>query len=260
MSSTEECIEDGCRKGVLEETLRSHINGQHALPIVNVQSGPALLALAAFAKTGDIKLAEAIIKAELHVVALIQPEPHLGDAAMELLDEKKRLLCSIVGLPEHQHSKRTWSDIDPDDRPRKANNRALHDASYLTGSRLRVSLHNSSPHFWRNEAGGVLCNGCREVLDVTNDDELRAALYAPAWMQMRWKTFLCGECRERADHLEDNQVCYSCWRSQCEREFIPLRYAEVDNPDKPRQLPLCDDCRERSSAQLATVVFVHGKS
>ena len=102
----------------------------------------------------------------------------------------------------------------------------------------------------------MVCNGCLAPLGIKTNEELRDALYAPAWSQMRWKTFLCATCRERAGRLPDADVCYSCWHAKDGRVWIPLRYAEVDKPDTPRLLPLCGDCKARSGAQLATVTFV----
>lgn len=252
-------IETSCREGLLEETLQSFVNGSNSLPFINVQSSSALFAVAVYAKTRDAKLAQQIIEAGLQPAALIQPNPHLTEEAEHLLDSKKHLLCSALGLPSTQHQKREFDEIsdDAEERPqRKAHTHTLHDASYLTGMRLRVSLANASPHYWRNKEGEVVCNGCLRTLGVTTDNELRETLYTPAWSSMRWKTFLCASCRERASVLDDAQTCHSCWQATADVEHIPLRYAEIDNPEEPRKLPLCPSCKERSHAQLSTVIWV----
>lgn len=237
----------------LEEMLRAQAS--RPLPIINVQSSSAMLALAVFVATKDAALAEKVIVANLSPAALIQAEPHLPDEAMEVLEAHKEVLCGALKLPTLQHCKRRV-DEDDEAEPRKVGGRALHDAAYLTGSRLRVSLTNASPHFWRDKQQQVVCNGCLAPLGIKTNEELRDALYAPAWSQMRWKTFLCAKCRERAGRLPDADACYSCWHAKDGRVWIPLRYAEVDKPDTPRLLPLCGDCKARSGAQLATVTFV----
>jgi len=251
---------DTGRHGVLDETLQRFVNGdQTSVPFINVQSPPALLAVVVYAHTGDTKLAQRIIDIELQPAALVQADPCLSDEARALIAEHRATLCAALGLP---NVKRKFSEPDAA-APRKAipesqnhhHGRTLHKASYLTGSRLRVSLNNASPHFWSDHSGAVICNGCRQRLRVHSDEDLRARLYAPAWSAMRWKTFLCDSCRERAMLVDDDIACFSCWRPSQELEHIPLRYAEIDNPDQPRQLPLCAECKRDSHTQLTTVVW-----
>jgi len=87
--------------------------------------------------------------------------------------------------------------------------------------RLRVGLETKSAPFQRVGADAIRCNGraCAAVITTRTDDELEAAMYAPVWHAMHWKTYLCTTCQRRAAHnslaLARGEYCVSCQDARC---------------------------------------------
>jgi hypothetical protein len=251
------------REGVLAETVVSRVNSGD-LPRCSVQASTSALAVLAYAATGDLELSNAVLESGLTAAALCQPRPLVSREGDALLVSAKARLCAAIGItplayrPSEAAKKRALGG-DADAPPRARACRRLFPAAYLTTARLRVALDNAVPHYHRLEDGSVRCECCRRGVAVENDDELRALIYSPVWSELRWKTFVCAECRATtvsAAHEGAAAVCRNCF-SQPPTSFVPLIIATADDVNEPRRLPLCERCHRECAVQLETVEY-HG--
>lgn len=250
------------REGILVETVVARVN-RGDIPRGSVQASSSALAALAFAATGDVALATAVLESGLTAAALCQPRPLVSREAGALLAVEKRRLCAAIGIPPLDYRpsdaarKRALGE-EEDTPPRARACRRLFPAAYLTTSRLRVALDNAAPHYHRLDDGSVRCECCRAGVVVETDDDLRALIYSPVWSELRWKTFVCGDCRTNVvDALEPGAaVCRNCF-CRPPVTHVPLIIATAHDAAEPRRLPLCERCRAECATQLETVEF-HG--
>ena len=204
--------------------------------------------------TGDNALADRIRAANVTPWTLCQAMPLLcSDEDAALLREHKATMCRAVGLTQQPHCTPAAPEPaapTPQEQPR------LRPARFLRGKRLRVSRAAVTPHFCRTPDGRVQCNRCERGIDVQNDTQLAALVYASAWHELHWKAFLCESCTDRVRHMDTRQLCHSCFGArEAPVRWVPLRYARADDASQPRMLPLCSACDALPPvrAQLATV-------
>ena len=245
---------------LVESTLAARVT-KGELPPRNVQAGAAALSLLVYASTGDAVLAARVLECGLTAAALTQPCPMLSSAACELLTAEKSRLCGAVGIEAHTYREPRARAIRALAADLPVSTDTLYPASRLTNARLRVALSNVAPHYHRVDDRHVRCEHCRRGVEVRTDEELRALIYAPVWSTFRWKTLLCAgvsECRAAADRaMADDRrcVCHNCFRTAANTTVVRLVIARADDPSRPRELPLCAECRRQCAVQLATVEY-----
>lgn len=250
------------REGILAETLVARVS-RGDIPRGSVQASSSALAVLAYAATGDLELATAVIECGLTAAALCQPRPMVSKEGDALLAREKHRLCAAVGIPPLDYhpsdaAKKRALGEDADQPPRARACRRLFPAAYLTGARLRVALDNAAPHYHRLADGTVRCECCRVGVVVETDDDLRALIYSPVWSELRWKTFVCAECRTSVVDaiLPTAVVCRNCF-TQPPTTLVPLIIAIANDNTVPRRLPLCATCHKECAVQLETVEY-HG--
>ena len=195
--------------------------------------------------------------------AVLQPLPLLvadepGGAA--LMGELRAALASLVGVRAAPVSAAPAAPR-PSGATATSRRTNLLPAAALANVRLRVSLTNATPHFC-GAPGAVLCNRCGDAMPIDTDDALARSVFGAVWREYRWKTFLCEPCAAYAvEHTlvasGDNwhgARCHGCFAADATRG-VPLRYAIAADATVPRHLPLCEACRHRHNAQVATVDY-----
>lgn len=208
--------------------------------------------------SGDDALADRVHAAGITPWTLCQAAPLVDAAGAALLHSHKPLLCAAAGVPCLEH--RVPSTVVELGEPPAIAVPGLRPASYLRGKRLRVSRTSAVPHFRRVADDCVGCNGCAATMTVRTDAALAALAFAPAWHELHWKTFLCEPCTDRARIVDtaSADVCRSCYGARGPIVHrVPLRYARVDDANRPRMLALCAACAAEPHirAQIVTVRF-----
>lgn len=204
--------------------------------------------------SGDVELADRVLRAGITPWTLCQAVPFVENDGDKLLLAHKQLLCSLAGLPQRAHLTAPATEPAPVAEPVPLP--ALRSTRYLRGKRLRISLLSAKPQFGTADDGRIQCNRCLAPIDVETDAQLAALVHRSTWHELHWKTFFCTACRERARCVDTARtaVCRSCYGANG-LQWIPLRFARADDPTQPRMLPLCTACLERPPvrSQLATV-------